>query len=190
MSPKIILVFYIVLFPLAVMAHGTHGTGVLSGFTHPILGLDHAIAILALGILGYLLKPGRWYLLLLAFTISMILGGLLGITKEATFLIEKIIAFSVLFLGLFIAFDFRIKIGLILILSGIFGAVHGYAHGAEMDSANTALKYISGYTLGTLLVGTIGMHIAKITNSLDNKRSHIKIIGGTILGAGVVILLS
>lgn len=190
MNQKLFLIILILLSPFVQLAHGAHGNGVLSGFTHPILGLDHAIAILATGTLGYLLNPPKWFFPLLAFTFSMIVGGLFGITNEATFLIEKIIALSVFVIGLIIAFKVKMNYALVLVLAITFGAFHGYAHGAEMSDNNTALKYISGYTIGTLLVGTVGMFLARTIYSSDKKDQYQNIIGGSIMGAGIVILIS
>jgi urease accessory protein len=70
--------------PVIAFAHGSHGSGVLSGFTHPIFGFDHFVAIVGTGILAYLLNPSRWYVPVLAFVGAMIIGGLFGISNEAS----------------------------------------------------------------------------------------------------------
>ena len=176
------------LLPVLLFAHGSHGNGVMSGFTHPILGMDHAIAIVGAGILAYLVKPSQWYIPVAAFVGAMIVGGLLGIGNEATLAVEKTIASSVLIIGLLIIVRKRISITITVILMIIFGAFHGYAHGAEMDTANTALKYVSGYTLGALLMGTVGMLVARGLSLLDNEM--VLTIAGVIIAAlGVMILV-
>jgi len=142
MLHKLLYALCFICLPIILLGHGSHGSGVMAGFTHPIFGIDHFVAILATGTLGYVLNPSKWYLPLIAFITLMILGGLAGIDNEATFLIEKIIAFSVFALGLLIAFDLKPNLIISIIIISIFGGFHGFAHGAEMPESNTALKYI------------------------------------------------
>lgn len=189
MFRKLLSTCFILFLPFFLFGHGSHGNGVLAGFTHPIFGLDHSIAILGVGILGYILNASRWYIPVLAFLVPMIIGGVFGIDNEATLFIEKVIAFSVLAIGFFIAFDIKWNHFFLIIPISIFGAFHGYAHGAEMSEANTALKYISGYALGTILVGLIGMFLAKTIISLHEKERYLNILGGIIIGAGLIFLL-
>ena len=134
MLRKIAPVLILLLSPILLQAHGSHGNGVLAGFTHPIFGIDHAVAILAVGILGYILDSSSWYYLLLAFVVAMVTAGKFGIDNEATFFIEKVIAFSVLALGITIALDLKINLIAAMVILAIFGAFHGYAHGAETVS--------------------------------------------------------
>jgi len=174
--------------PLLLHAHGSHGDGMMAGFTHPILGMDHAFAIFGTGILGYLLNPKKSYLLIISFVIAMIIGGLLGIDNEATLFIEKVIAFSVLAIGLMIAYNNKINLFLAVLLLSIFGFFHGYAHGAEMAETNTALKYVSGYSFGAILLGGVGMLIAKVIDSQTKSNRVIQFFGGILCGFGVMLL--
>ncbi len=190
MIQRISVFFLVMLTPIFLLAHGSHGSGVMAGFTHPIFGTDHLIAILGVGILGYVISSKRWYLPLLGFLIAMIGGGYLRIGNEATFLIEKIIAFSVFFIGLLIALGFKINIGLVIGIAAAFGFVHGYAHGAEMPESNTAVKYVSGYTLGALLVGAVGMLIGRLVGSQAKGEEYVKILDGVLCGCGIMILIS
>lgn len=126
---------------------------------------------------------------ILAFVGPMIVGGILGMDNEATFLIEKIIAFSVFAIGMIIAFDLKPNLILVIAMLGAFGFFHGYAHGAEMSDSNTALKYISGYSMGALLAGLTGMPIARFVHSQNKKEKYINIVGGIISGCGIMMLL-
>lgn len=189
MIQKIASLLILMLTPIFLFAHGGHGNGVVEGFTHPILGIDHLVAILGAGILGYFINPKKWYLQVGAFVIAMIIGGLLGIGNEATFLIEKIIAFSVFFIGGLIAFRLKPNVLLSLAILAAFGFFHGYAHGAEMSESNTALKYISGYSMGAFLAGTVGMVIGKLIDVKHSRVRNFNVIGGVILGCGVMMLL-
>lgn len=188
-SRSFVLIVISLALPVIAFAHGSHGNGVMSGFTHPIFGFDHAIAILGTGILAYLHRPVRWYIAVLAFVGAMIVGGLCGIGQEATLVVEKTIASSVLIIGILIILKERVNYNIVLGLLLIFGAFHGFAHGAEMDPANTALKYVTGYTLGALLVGAAGMLVAKGLNLMSNKPIIYTIVGAIISALGVMILL-
>ena len=188
MVKRLILLVIISVLPLLLFAHGSHGNGVMSGFTHPIFGFDHAVAIFGAGVLAYLINPSRWYISVAAFVGAMIIGGLFGIGNEATVMVEKAIASSVLIIGILIMLRKRLNLPIVVFLLAIFGVFHGYAHGAEMDPENTALKYVSGYTLGAFLMGTIGMLAAKVINMLNNELV-FTIVGAIISALGVMILL-
>lgn len=189
MIHKTITLVLLILVPTILLAHGSHGNGVLAGFTHPILGVDHNVAILGSGFLGYLLNQKNWYFSPLAFISAMVLGGFLGVNNEATLLVEKIIAFSVFSIGFIIAFRTRLSLILILMLLAIFGYFHGYAHGAEMSETNTVFKYIPGYTLGAILLACLGAFIGKIIHTRNNAYTIISMISGIIIGCGIMMLL-
>lgn len=189
MIQKFFSVSFIMVIPVFLFAHGGHGNGVVEGFTHPIFGADHLVAIVGTGILGYLLDSNKWYTTILTFIITMIVGGIFGIGNEATFFFEKIIAFSVFAIGLIIAFGYKPNLILIFGMLGAFGFFHGYAHGAEMSESNTALKYISGYSLGAFVAGLAGMLIARLVHSQNKKEKYINIVGGIICGCGIMMLL-
>lgn len=190
MLRKAIIFTCFLLFPLALFAHGSHGNGIMAGFTHPIFGLDHAVAILGTGFLSYLLDKPKWYLYLAAFITAMIIGGLIGIDKEATWGIEKAIAVSVLLISLFIFFYEKIDTKILLISLVAIGSFHGFAHGAEMPESINSSVYISGYSLGALLMGIIGMLISRYVNSQNKLEQNIRFISGVILGCSIMILLN
>lgn len=175
--------------PTLLLAHGSHGNGIVAGFTHPIFGLDHNFAILGVGIYSFISGNKRWFLYPILFLIAMIGGGLLGIENESNIVIEKIIAFSILVMGLFIAYRFDSNFALSALIIAVFGSVHGFAHGAEMPVDNTALKYISGYSIGTIVLSSLGVLIGKLTYSLGMDAKHLSIFGGVIAGLGITFLL-
>lgn len=188
MQEKILSTLLLLSLPSLLLAHGSHGNGVMAGFTHPIFGLDHMFAIFGAGILSYLSDSKKWYLYLLGFLVPMIIGGLLGIGNEATFTIEKIIAFSVFVVGALIAARVDLNLAVGMVVLGIFGYFHGYAHGAEMSADNTALKYVSGYALGTILVGSAGMLIGLGLKKVNSKA--ILVVGLIFMAIGIHFLLA
>ena len=189
MKNGIILVFALCLIPVLSFAHGSHGSGFVAGLTHPILGLDHSLTILGIGILGAFIDKKNWYLYLIAFLLPMIIGGIVGVDKEATLIIEKIIALSVFIIGFLISF-IRIKQKNILLgLIAIFGFFHGFAHGAEMPETTTMFKYISGYSLGTILIFMVGYIFYSKLSKAKNIDMFMQIIGGFLIGASTVFMI-
>ena len=186
---KKIISILLLFLPVYAFAHGSHGSGFMAGFTHPILGTDHNVALIGAGFLGYLLNQKQWYLFPLAFILLMAIGGFLGIGQEATLGIEKFIAFSVAFIG--VAIGLRLSLGKAIGLGvlALFGFAHGFAHGAEMPEDTTALQYISGFVLGAALLGVVGWGIANVIHRQENKERWITFFGGILAGAGLLLLL-
>ena len=120
----------------------------------------------------------------------MIIGGMVGIGNEATFVIEKIIAASVIVIGLLTAFNKKINAFLLIIALSIFGFFHGFAHGAEMPPAMSSTVYISGYSLGALLMGIIGMLIGRFISSIDPIDRNTLFVSGVLVGSGIMILVN
>jgi len=183
------IVFLLTIAPLSLFAHGGHGSGFMAGFTHPIFGIDHNVALLGTGILGYLLDQKRWYLYPLAFIVLMVIGGFLGIGKEASFALEKFIASSVVVIGLLIGFRWNIGRIAIPILLALFGLAHGYAHGAEMPADTTAFQYVSGFAVGAILLAVIGWLLGLLVGNQNNEEQLNTLLGGVLVGAGLMMLL-
>jgi len=183
------VVLLLVLFPVYAFAHGSHGSGFMAGFTHPILGIDHNIALLGTGILGYLQNQRQWYRYPLAFILLMAVGGFLGIGQEATVAIEKFIAFSVIALGLIIGLQLSFGQAVTLLILAVFGFTHGFAHGAEMPANTTALQYISGFVIGATLLAAIGWGFSLLLQQRPTPKQLFTLVGGTLIGAGLMLLL-
>ncbi len=159
----------------------------MAGFTHPILGTDHAIVILGIGILTYTINKFKGFAIFASFLIAMIIGGLLGIGNEATFAIEKFIAVSIIVTGLLILGNKSINKVIIVVCLAAFGFAHGYAHGAEMPETSSALVYITGYSLGALLMAAIGALIGRIIDFPKVFKPGIYVLGGIIILSGLYI---
>ena len=141
--------------PLA-SAHGGEGNAhdFLGGFLHPLTGLDHAVAMLAVGVLAWTLGgPARWRLPA-AFLAAVALGFGLGLAGFAPAQVESAVAASAGALGAMLLAGRRLPATAALALVGVFGILHGSAHGAEMQaSASTA-------GAGGFLLATAGLHAA------------------------------
>jgi urease accessory protein len=136
-------------------AHPGHDGGFLQGLLHPIHGLDHLLAAVAVGIWGARLGTLSAWALPVAFVAAMAAGAALGISGFAMPLTEAAIALSVLALGALIALDARLRPALGVGLISAFGLFHGGAHGAE------AAGELWGYTVGIVL-GTAALHASGV----------------------------
>lgn len=166
------------------LAHSGTGLpgGVMAGFTHPLAGLDHLLAMVSVGLWGAFLGRPLIVLLPVIFPAVMAIGGALGIAGVALPPVEIGIAVSVLVLGGFIAGAVRAPIWLACSLVAGFAIFHGFAHGEELPSAADPIGYSVGFVLSTGL-----LHLAGIALGLLNG-----VPGGLWLtrGAGALIAIS
>lgn len=151
------------LIPVAALAH-TGGAGTWhdleSGWLHPFTGLDHLLAMLALGLWAGQ-NGGRGMLLLPAgFVGCMVLGGLLAIAGGALPAIEPVILASLMVFGIGIAAAVRLPDRIAVVAVGGFALFHGAAHGLEMPAAAGTLQYALGFVLATAVLHVAGVALA------------------------------
>ena len=156
-----LLVCLLALFPLVAQAHEEVGiaAGFVSGFLHPLFGLDHVVAMVAVGLLGAIMGPPALWLLPVVFPLVMALGGALGVIGLPLPGIEIGIALSGIVLGLLVAFAVRPKVWLAAILVGAFAIFHGHAHGTELPEAASPLAYGTGFVIATGMLHLSGIAI-------------------------------
>lgn len=154
-----LLPFLILLMPATASAHSETGTvgGFTSGFLHPLTGLDHIVAMVAVGLWGaYLGAPAMW-LLPVVFPVVMALGGALGVLAVPLPGVEKCIALSGIILGLAVAFAARPPLWIAAVIVGFFAIFHGHAHGTELPESANAMTYAVGFVLATGLLHLSGI---------------------------------
>ena len=163
--------------------------GFISGFTHPLFGADHAVAMVAVGLWGGQLgKPAMW-LLPITFPIVMALGGMLGTQGVALPSVEIGIAVSAITLGAMVAFSAKPPLWVAAVIVGLFAVFHGHAHGTELPESATPLAYGVGFVLSTGLLHLLGILIGLLIYwPLGEK--FIRICGAVIVGMGSFFLFS
>jgi urease accessory protein len=161
MRPGVIryIVALIVLFAaIPACAHtGSISGGFVGGLAHPVFGLDHVIAMVAVGLWGAFLGAPAIYLLPVTFPLMMAAGGVLGILGVPLPGVEIGIAISAIVLGLMVAIEARPPIWVALIIVGAFAIFHGHAHGAERPSGADAVAYSLGFVIATGLLHLAGI---------------------------------
>lgn len=185
--------FWMVLFSLVLsntaFAHTGEGIagGLISGITHPIAGLDHVTAMVAVGILGaFLGRPAIW-VLPVVFPLVMTLGGVLGLVGIPIPYIEAGIAVSSVVLGLMILLALKPALWIAAIIVAAFAIFHGHAHGTELPKAANALAYSIGFVVSTGLLHLAGIGIGELIRWPMGQKV-AQAIGGIIALAGVGFL--
>ena len=181
-----------VLTPVAALAHTGAGDthGVLHGFMHPVTGLDHVLAMIAVGVLAALLGGRAIWLVPTSFVAMAAVGGALGVQGVPVPFVEFGISASVILLGLAIALPAKLPLGWTAGLVGLFGLYHGYAHGAEMPADASGFAYGVGFLAATVLlhIAGIGLGIG-IAHLASRSATRFAQAGGTAIAlAGVVLL--
>jgi urease accessory protein len=163
-----------------------HTHGFSNGLLHPLTGLDHICAMVAVG-LWAAQRGGRALWLVPATFISiMIVGGILGMGKVGIPYVEQGIAASVLVLGIFIAAAVRLPVAASMAIVGLFALFHGYAHGAEMPDTASGLAYGIGFVIATASLHLSGIGIGLLAQRFSSAQ-FIRYLGGGIAACGVYL---
>ena len=157
----LVIVAFTSIVPHPASAHLKGGAlgGFQSGFTHPIVGTDHLLAMLAVGIWGAQMGGRNVWTLPVTFPLIMAAGGILGMSGFALPNVELGIALSVLILGIAIAFAWKAPEWAALLLIAVFAVFHGYAHGVELPRAVDPASYANGFVVATGLIHIAGIGI-------------------------------
>lgn len=143
--------------PALAFAHpGHHQSGLLAGLSHPVFGLDHLLAMLAVGLWAAQQQGASRWTLPVTFVSSMLLGGVLGFSGVEIPLMETAIAGSVLAFGLLVAVAARLPAAFALALTAVFGLSHGVAHGLELPALASPATYAIGFVAATAALHASG----------------------------------
>jgi len=169
----------------AAFAHPGHGEGLAAGLAHPFSGLDHLLAMLAVGLWASQLGRKAIVSLPLVFPLMMAVGAALGANGVAMPWVEIGILASVVTLGAVVAFGLQVPLAANALLVGAFAVFHGHAHGAEIPAAASPLLYGIGFVAATVTLHAIGVAIGLLTQRPLLMRG----AGGAIAAAGVLLFV-
>jgi urease accessory protein len=175
----------------AAQAHIRHGeaVGFISGLAHPVSGLDHIIAMVAVGLWGAQLGAPAIWLLPVTFPLVMSVGGFLGLIGIPMAGVEVGIALSGVLLGAVVLFELRPPLYVAAVLVGLFGLCHGYAHGAELPPGEDGLLYSLGFVIATGCLHATGIAIGTIHRWTWGRRV-LRVAGAGISAGGLSFLWS
>lgn len=175
--------------PRAVYAHETGaGGGLVSGLTHPLFGLDHVVAMVAVGLWGGQLKQPAIWLLPVTFPIVMAIGGLLGARGMPLPFVEVGIATSAIVLGIMVAASIKPPLWVAAVVVGAFAIFHGHAHGTELPESAAPLAYGAGFVLSTGLLHAVGILLGLLVD-WDWGEKAVRACGGAIACLGLYFLV-
>lgn len=150
-------------------------------------GLDHIVAMVAVGLWGAFLGMPAIWLLPVVFPMVMALGGVLGILNIPLMAVETLIAVSAIALGLCVGFRFRPPLAVAAVVTGLFAIFHGYAHGAELPNAASPIGYSIGFVVATGLIHLLGISVGFLTK-LKRGTELVRGIGFAISVVGALFL--
>jgi urease accessory protein len=180
---------FIILVPGPANAHTFQdGGGFLSGLTHPVLGFDHFLAMLCVGILSAQIGGRAIWTVPLTFVSIMAAGGLVGMLDITIPAVEYGIAFSVLILGAALALGKKMTPMLAMAGVAFFAIFHGHAHGTEMPELAEPLPYALGFLLGTSGIHLAGVLVGGVATKIKDGPEIIRFVGAGIAGVGIYIL--
>jgi urease accessory protein len=163
--------------------------GFSNGFVHPLSGLDHLAAMIAVGLWAVQLGGRALWLLPSFFVSVMCLGGLIGVWGAALPLVEPAILGSVIVLGLLIAFTAKLPLAASLVVVGVFALFHGHAHGTEMPAAAAGFAYGVGFVIATAMLHLVGVRFGVTARRSLSSGQALPYVGGAIALAGLCLCL-
>lgn len=180
------------LLPGAALAHtgigAQGGSAFAAGFLHPLLGADHLLAMVAVGIFAAMVGGRAVWAHPLCFLAAMVLGGLLGLKGAGLPIIEPTILASVVVLGAAIAFAIRPPLLLACAVIALFGVAHGYAHGFEAPEFG-GWSYAAGFVVATSILHGLGLALGFGVGSLQRPLM-ARGLGALACLGGVAMLLT
>ena len=146
---------------------GAHGS-FLAGVSHPLFGLDHILAMVAVGLWAAQTGGRAVFLVPAAFVATMSVGYILGMSRLTLPFVEPAILASVVVLGLLVAASVRLPLGFSTLVVGVFALFHGHAHAAEIGSAG-ALSFAFGFAAATALLHFAGIGLGAFLGSSGSR---------------------
>lgn len=183
-------VIFFVLAPAAALAHPGHdGAGGLAhGFVHPLTGIDHVLAMIAVGVLAAQYGGRALWLVPMSFLVAMAAAGAIGMAGIPVQIVEAGIGLSVVVLGLMIAFQIRPPTLVAMVVVGFFALFHGYAHGSEMPGGLAGLSFAAGFLGATALLLGAGVGLGLLLQRRTLSRRLIQAGGGAMALVGIAVL--
>lgn len=189
---RALLALLLIAVPTAAFAHTGHGdtSGFLHGFMHPVGGIDHILAMVAVGVFAYVLGGKALWLVPLSFVAMMAVGFLLGLGQIDVPFVELGIALSSVVIGGAAALGRPMPVVAASALVGVFAIFHGHAHGAEMPVDASGFEYAAGFIVATALLHAAGIGAAMGVTRLVSKygKTVAQVAGGVFALGGIGVL--
>lgn len=163
--------------------------GFMTGLHHPWSGLDHILAMVAVGLWGAQLGGRALWILPIAFPMMMALGAMMGLVGIPVPGVEIGIALSAIVLGSMILAEVRPKLAIAIAMVGVFAIFHGHAHGTELPDGQSGLLYSMGFVIATGCLHGVGVLLG-LVNAMPVGKLAVRSAGTFIAGMGMFFLWS
>ena len=187
----LIFLIWLLIYPIPLHAHDITGKiGFYDGLSHPVLGIDHLLAMISVGIISAQIGGKAIWTVPITFVTIMTIGGLFGFSLiiQEFYFVEVGIVFSVILLGFGISIEKKIPTKLIMIFVGIFGLFHGIAHGIEVPAAANPILFVLGFIFGTTTLHLLGLVIGHFSIKKTLSLILLRISGISFAIYGVYLL--
>jgi urease accessory protein len=188
--PVATVVALLVFAPAAALAHPGHdgAGGLASGLIHPFTGIDHVLAMIAVGVLAAQYGGRAVWLVPTSFLVAMGAAGAVGMAGIPVQFVEAGIGLSVVILGLMIAFQVKPPALVAMAAVGFFALFHGYAHGAEMPNGQAGLSFAAGFLVATAFLLGAGVGLGLLLQRQTLHRRLVQAGGGAMALVGIAVL--
>lgn len=172
-----------------------HPADITSGFAHPFLGLDHLLAMVAVGLWAVQIaeRSGRRAALWAipgTFVAMMAVGAWGALSGMATSVTELGILGSLIVLGGLVALAPRLPIAVGMVIAGAFALFHGHAHGSELPAEVTPAVYMAGFMVATVLLHAAGVALGFALRRMDAAQASFRLSGVAVAAAGIFLFLA
>ena len=173
--------------------HTGYDGGIYAGLLHPILGIDHLLAMVSVGLLSAQMGGRAIWTVPATFVTVMAIGGVLGILGVPLPFVEYAIALSVVALGIALVIPKKLPVWLTMVFVGLFALFHGHAHGAELPALSETILDVIAYIFG-FLVATAGLHligalVGQMAISTTRGASVLRFSGAMIAVVGIFLVI-
>lgn len=185
----LLVMLVLLLLPDSASAHvrGSDAAGFVTGLLHPVSGMDHVLAMIAVGLWGTQLGQPAVWLLPVTFPMVMALGGMLGLMGIPLPGIEVGIAASAIILGIAVLKEARPPLAVAAVVVALFAIFHGHAHGTELPEGQSALVYSMGF-----VIATGSLHATGVCMGLVHRWSWgqivLRLAGGCVAVTGLLFM--
>ena len=186
---KLLITIFLLAASGTAFAHPGHDvSGLAAGLMHPFSGLDHLLAMVAVGLWAAQGGGRKIWLLPATFMTLLAAGAVIAMSWQSLPMVEAGIAVSVLALGLLVSLSMQLPASLSVAVTALFGLLHGYAHGLELPESAAPVAYALGF-----LMATASLHLSGIAAGLATRHRYAllsRVLGGAIAISGVYLLAS
>lgn len=181
---KAVSVLALLLVPALAFAHPGHDeSGLVAGISHPLGGIDHLLAMVAVGLWAAQQKGAARWALPCTFVGTLLIGGLLGFEGLDLPGLESGIAASVFALGLAVALAVRPPLFMAVAATALFALFHGVAHGLELPEMASPWGYAAGFVGATAALHAAGYAVVRFLPTAA--APVVRIAGAFAAAAGV-----